>query len=138
MRNKSEIKAKSKGQMKVAIVMEEFKDKKLKSSSGRKVTNPKQAIAIALSEGRRVAGKKAKPKKPSPKKATTKKKSKNPKMWIQKAIEHPGALRRELKVKKGKDIPVSKLKKAAKKKGVEGKRARLAITLRSLNKKKKK
>lgn len=35
---------------KVKKVMGEFKDGKLNSSSGDKVTNPKQAIAIALSE----------------------------------------------------------------------------------------
>ena len=35
---------------KVATVMREFKAGKLKSSSGQKVTNPKQAIAIGLSE----------------------------------------------------------------------------------------
>jgi len=35
---------------KVKKVMEEFKSGKLKSSSGSKVTNPKQAIAIGLSE----------------------------------------------------------------------------------------
>ena len=35
---------------KVKTVMHEFKTGKLKSSSGDKVTNPKQAIAIALSE----------------------------------------------------------------------------------------
>lgn len=33
--------------------MEEFKNKTLKSSSGQKVTNRKQAIAIGLSEQRR-------------------------------------------------------------------------------------
>tara|TARA_B110000285_G_scaffold99773_1_gene113670 strand:- start:37 stop:222 length:186 start_codon:yes stop_codon:yes gene_type:complete len=33
---------------KVKKVMSEFKRKKLKSSSGKKVTNRKQAIAIAL------------------------------------------------------------------------------------------
>ena len=38
------------GQVKVKKVMEEFKAGKLKSSSGQKVTNPKQAIAIGLSE----------------------------------------------------------------------------------------
>ncbi len=38
---------------KVETVMHEFKTGKLKSSSGDKVTNPKQAIAIALSEQRR-------------------------------------------------------------------------------------
>jgi hypothetical protein len=37
-------------QNKVATVMREFKSGKLKSSSGQKVTNPKQAIAIGLSE----------------------------------------------------------------------------------------
>ena len=41
---------KSKGQKKVATVMREFSKGKLKSSSGQKVKNPKQAIAIALSE----------------------------------------------------------------------------------------
>lgn len=35
---------------KVEKVMGEFKSGKLNSSSGDKVTNPKQAIAIALSE----------------------------------------------------------------------------------------
>lgn len=35
---------------KVRTVMNEFKSGKLKSSSGQKVKNPKQAVAIALSE----------------------------------------------------------------------------------------
>ena len=35
---------------KVGKVMREFKEGKLKSSSGQKVTNPKQAIAIGISE----------------------------------------------------------------------------------------
>ena len=38
------------GKAKVRKVMNEFKAGKLKSSSGQKVTNPKQAIAIGLSE----------------------------------------------------------------------------------------
>ena len=38
---------------KIATVMREFKKGSLKSSSGQKVTNPKQAIAISLSEARR-------------------------------------------------------------------------------------
>ena len=38
---------------KIKKVMSEFKRNKLKSSSGKKVTNRKQAIAIALSEARR-------------------------------------------------------------------------------------
>jgi len=36
------------GKKKVKKVMGEFKRKKLKSNSGKKVTNRKQAIAIAL------------------------------------------------------------------------------------------
>jgi hypothetical protein len=40
----------TKSQKKVGTVMREFKKGKLKSSSGKKVTNPKQAIAIGLSE----------------------------------------------------------------------------------------
>jgi hypothetical protein len=39
-----------KPQAKVSRVMREFKKGDLKSSSGQKVTNPKQAIAIGLSE----------------------------------------------------------------------------------------
>ena len=56
------------------------------------------------------------------------------KKWIQKAIKHPGALRKELKVPEGKKIPEKKLDAAAKKGGVEGKRARLAKTLKGLRK----
>jgi hypothetical protein len=37
-------------QKKVGRVMHEFKHGELKSSTGRKVSNPKQAIAIGLSE----------------------------------------------------------------------------------------
>ena len=43
-------KKKGKGQKKVHKVMKEFKEGSLKSSSGQKVTNRKQAIAIGLSE----------------------------------------------------------------------------------------
>lgn len=56
------------------------------------------------------------------------------KMWIAGAIKHPGALRKELGAKKGKPIPAKKLAAAAKKKGTEGKRARLALTLKGLKK----
>ena len=38
---------------KVAVVMKEFKRGKLNSGSGKKVSNPKQAIAIGLSEARK-------------------------------------------------------------------------------------
>jgi len=62
------------------------------------------------------------------------------KKWIQKAIKPStkGALRKTLGTKAGKDIPVSKLKKAAAGKGVSKlteKRAELALTLRKLKKK---
>ncbi|RKY30079.1 MAG: hypothetical protein DRP74_07710 [Candidatus Omnitrophota bacterium] len=59
---------------------------------------------------------------------------KRPKKWIQQAIKKPGALRKTLGVKEGKTIPVKKLQEAAKKSGVTGKRARLALTLRKLRK----
>ena len=54
------------------------------------------------------------------------------KKWIQSAIKKPGSLRATLKVKKGEKIPESKLKAAAKKSGITGKRARLAMTLKGM------
>lgn len=54
--------------------------------------------------------------------------------WIQKAIKHPGALRKSLGVKKGEKIPAKTLSAAAKKPGVTGQRARLAQTLKKLGK----
>jgi hypothetical protein len=67
-----------KAQEKVGATMHEFKEGKLKSGSGKKVTNPKQAIAIGLSEARE-AGAKVPKEKPSAsgagkKKAAAKKK----------------------------------------------------------------
>ena len=56
------------------------------------------------------------------------------KRWIQAAIKKPGALRRTAKVKKGKKISMSVLNKLAKRKGLTGRRARLAKTLRKLRK----
>lgn len=53
--------------------------------------------------------------------------------WIQKAIKKPGALHRELGVPADKKIPAKKLNAAAKKPGIEGKRARLAKTLRGFD-----
>ena len=38
---------------KVEKTMHEMKEGKLKTGSGKKVTNPKQAVAIGLSEARR-------------------------------------------------------------------------------------
>lgn len=55
--------------------------------------------------------------------------------WIQKAIKKKGALREAMGAKKGKPIAKGKLEEATKKKGVTGRRARLAQTLRKLNKK---
>ncbi len=60
-----------KSQQKVKKSMEEMKSGKLKSgSSGKKVTNPKQAIAIGLSEARKAGGKLLK--KTTPKKSAKK------------------------------------------------------------------
>lgn len=59
------------------------------------------------------------------------------KKWIAGAIKHPGALHEELHVPQGKKIPEKKLKVAAKKKGIEGRRARLAETLKKISHKKK-
>lgn len=47
----------SKGKKKIEKVMHEYKVGKLKTSAGKKVTNPKQAIAIGLSEARQVGEK---------------------------------------------------------------------------------
>src|ERR1700712_1065430 len=59
---------------KVEASMKEMKEGKLKSGSGKKVTDPKQAIAIGLSEAR-AEGKKA-PKKAAAKRAAPKKAAK--------------------------------------------------------------
>ncbi len=56
------------------------------------------------------------------------------KHWIAGAIRKPGALRKQLHIAKGQTIPVALLKKAAKAPGKLGQRARLAVTLRKLNK----
>lgn len=56
------------------------------------------------------------------------------KKWIQKAIKKPGALHKELGVPMDKKIPAKKLAKAAKAPGKLGKRARLAETLKKMNK----
>ena len=52
--------------------------------------------------------------------------------WIQNAIKKPGALRSELGVKEGKNIPAKKLEKTAKQPGKLGQRARLAETLKKM------
>jgi hypothetical protein len=45
----------NKKQAKIGKVMGEYKEGKLKSSSGSKVTKPKQAMAIAISEAAKSA-----------------------------------------------------------------------------------
>jgi hypothetical protein len=66
-----------KAQSKVKRAMEEMKEGKLRSGrSNKKVTDPKQAVAIGLSEARSEGAKvpkKAAPKKAAPKKAASKK-----------------------------------------------------------------
>jgi hypothetical protein len=47
----------SKGKRKIHKVMEEHKEGKLKSGSGKKVQSRKQAVAIALSEARKAGAK---------------------------------------------------------------------------------
>lgn len=56
LKHKAKPKAKSKAKSKIEKVMHEFKEHKLHSGSkkGPIVTNPKQGIAIALSEARRM------------------------------------------------------------------------------------
>jgi len=54
--------------------------------------------------------------------------------WIKGAIKKPGALKRELGVPEDEKIPAAKLKKAEKAGGKLGQRARLAATLKGLNK----
>jgi hypothetical protein len=54
--------------------------------------------------------------------------------FIAGAIKKPGALKKELGVPKGKDIPAKTLAKAAKAPGKEGQRARLAETLKGFKK----
>ena len=54
------------------------------------------------------------------------------KNWIKGAIKHKGALHKELGVPEGKKIPEKELEKAAHASGKEGRRARLAMTLKGL------
>lgn len=56
------------------------------------------------------------------------------KNFIQSAIKKPGALRKSLGIKKGKNIPAKRLAAAAKKPGKLGRRARFAETLKKIRK----
>jgi hypothetical protein len=53
--------------------------------------------------------------------------------WIAGAIKHPGALHKELGIKKGKKIPAKTLNKASKAGGKLGERARLAKNLKKMH-----
>lgn len=69
-------------------------------------------------------------------------KKKRKKLWIQAAFgkyskRKKGALHRQLGVSPSKKIPAAKLRAAAKKPGKLGRRARMAITLRKLGKRRK-
>jgi len=57
------------------------------------------------------------------------------KKWIQEALkpESKGKLHKQMGIPAGKNIPVAKLEKAAQKSGKLGKRANLALTLRSFS-----
>lgn len=57
------------------------------------------------------------------------------KKFIQKAIKEPGSLRAALGIPKGKNIPTSKIAKAAKAPGKLGQRARFAQTLAKIRNK---
>jgi hypothetical protein len=53
---------------------------------------------------------------------------------MQRAVKRPGQLHRDLGVPKGKKIPVSRLRAAAKRKGKVGQRARFALNARKWRK----
>ncbi len=58
------------------------------------------------------------------------------KNWIKGAIQHPGALHRDLHVPQGQNIPVSKIQKATNSKDETiARRAKLALELKQLHKK---
>lgn len=61
------------------------------------------------------------------------KKKKKAKMWISKAIKHPGGLHRALGVPEGKKIPASKINAASHAGGHLGKMANLAKTLKHMH-----
>jgi len=54
--------------------------------------------------------------------------------WIQKAIKKKGALRKQLKLKKGQKVTAKKLNKLAKKKGISTKTKRRITLARTLKK----
>jgi len=70
---------------------------------------------------------------------TKKRRTRRSRLWIQRAVKKPGALTRSIRAKWGDraftsrgTIKTEYLRKATKVKGVMGRRARLALTLRKL------
>ena len=104
-----------KAQALVAQEMQEMKEGKLRSGSGAKVTNPKQAIAIALSEARRAGAKMPPPPEgtAAAKKETAKKSSRVKKVSAKHtATKNAGTAAKKASAKK---IPVKPKTPAAKK-----------------------
>ena len=75
----------------------------------------------------------AKQRKTAPPGSTSENTELDEKDWIKGAIKKPGALRRQLDVPAGENIPAGKLKDASKAGGKLGQRARLAITLKKMH-----
>lgn len=97
---------------------ERLKGIKVEPKRDRRMPSPQEAAESAarvgdVPEGRKAGGKK----------------------WIAGAIKKPGALHKSLGVPKGEKIPAKKLASAAEKGGKLGQRARLAQTLKKINKK---
>lgn len=109
-----------KSQAKVKRAMEEMKEGTLKSGSGKKVTDPKQAIAIGLSEAREEGAKV--PKKASSKKSATKAAPKKaakkaaPKKAAGKAATKKAAMKKSAKKATPKKAATKTAKKSAGKK----------------------
>lgn len=97
---------------------------------------PREEVPAKINEMKKGATKTQEYKKPKKSEVGSKISKAEGGKWIQKAIKKPGALRKQLGAKPGKPIPAGKLKAAAKKSGKIGQRARLAMTLKKMSKKK--
>jgi len=112
-----------KAQKKVARSMHEMKEGKLKSGrSGKKVTNPRQAIAIGLSEARQEGAKvprKAAGKKSAPKKKSASKKAAPKRSAAKKAApkKKPAPKKKTARKTSGAKKSAPKKRAAAKKRG---------------------
>jgi hypothetical protein len=65
-----------------------------------------------------------------------KKRKPRKKKWIQGAVKKPGQLHKDLGIKQGKKIPHSRLRAAAKGNSKTAQRARFALNMRKINRKK--